>query len=82
MRPPFSWPSFLLILSGITLLSALLYDAGYLTTLLGLNPNGGEAIVVLAGFTLVIVGLIAGVEHLGQTVARANRSFFGRFTSR
>lgn len=55
---------------GLGLLASLLYDATEVVKLIGLEPTGNEAIVVLVGLALVAAAVSVGVRYLRRFSAR------------
>jgi len=53
-----------LVLLGLSVLASLLVDGTAVTRLLGLDPQGREAVVVLAGLAVVALALGLGLRPL------------------
>ena len=56
-----------LLVSSALLIFSLLYDATDLTKLLGLDPAGTEAIVVLVGLGLAATAIGLGIRFVRQS---------------
>jgi hypothetical protein len=63
-----------LLLVGLSLAVAVLYDATELTRLAGLSPEGGEAAVALAGLGLAVAAIAAGALALRRPRPHASEA--------